>query len=97
LKIGVALSKIGNPQSKIRRGRGGTMEPIQPGTLVRDADGYYAIVLRAYANGALELFIGSGVTTLAGQHTVTPLGLRVGDPADPPASFREILSPRVVP
>jgi len=73
------------------------MEPIKPGTLVRDADGYYAIVLRAYANGALELFIGNGVRTLAGAHTVTPLGLRMGDPADPPASFHEIIDPRLLP
>ena len=67
------------------------MEPIKPGTLVRDADGYYAIVLLAYANGALELFLSNGLTTLAGAHTVTPLGLRVGDPANPPASFHELL------
>jgi len=67
---------------------------IQPGTLVRDADGYYAVVLAAYANGDLELFISNGVRTLAGAHTVTPLGLRAGDPADPPASFAEILDPR---
>jgi hypothetical protein len=73
------------------------MEPIRPGTLVRDADGFYAIVLRAYANGALDLFVGNGLRTLAGAHTVTPLGLRVGDPANPPASFHEILDPRFLP
>jgi len=73
------------------------MEPIRPGTLVRDADGYYAVVLRAYANGALELFIGNGIRTLASAHTVTPLGLRMGDPANPPASFCEIIDPRLLP
>ena len=73
------------------------MEPIKPGMLVRDADGYYAIVLRAYANGALELFIGNGVRTLAGTHTVTPLGLRADHPANPPASFAELLDPRWLP
>jgi hypothetical protein len=70
---------------------------ILPGTLVRDGDGYYALVLRAYANGALELFVSNGVRTLAGQHTVTPLGLRMGDSANPPASFYEILDPKVLP
>ena len=69
-------------------------EPIKPGILVRDGDGYYAIVLRVYANGALELFVGNGVRTLAGAHTVTPLGLRIGGPANPPASFHELLDPR---
>ena len=28
-------------------------EPIRPGALVRDGDGYYALVLKAYTNGAL--------------------------------------------
>lgn len=73
------------------------MEPVKRGDLVRDADGYYAIVLRAYANGALELFIGNGLRNLAGRHTVTPLGLRVGDPANPPASFQDIIDPKVLP
>jgi hypothetical protein len=73
------------------------MDLIKPGTLVRDADGFYGIVLRAYANGALDLFVGNGLRTLAGAHTVTPLGLRVGDPANPPASFHEILDPRFLP
>ena len=67
------------------------MRPIQPGDLVRDPDGYYAIVLRVYRNGALELVLSNGVVSLAPDHAVTPLGLRVGDPADPPASFREVL------
>ena len=66
---------------------------IQPGNLVRDADGYYAVVLRVYHNGALELFLSNGLTTLAGGDKVTPLGLRVGDAADPPASFHELLWP----
>jgi hypothetical protein len=73
-------------------GEGGG-EMIHPGTLVRDADGYYAIVLTVYRNDTLELFIGNGVKTLAGAHTVTPLGLRVGDQANPPASFDEIIYP----
>jgi len=76
------------------QGRGGAVEPIKPGVLVRDADGYYAIVLQAYANGALELFLGNGLTVLANADTVTPLGLRVGDPAHPPASFHELIYPR---
>jgi hypothetical protein len=73
------------------------VEPIQPGTLVRDADGYYAIVLRAYANGALELCLSDGVRTLAGRFTITRLGQRLGDPADPPASFVDIIDPRFLP
>ncbi len=73
------------------------MELIRPGTLVRDADGYYALVLRAYQNGALEICLANGVRTLAGQFTVTPLGQRMGDPADPPASFVDIIDPRVLP
>lgn len=73
------------------------MEPIKRGTLVRDADGYYAVVLRAYSNGALELCISNGLRTLAGAHTVTPLGLRVGDPANPPASFQDIIDPLLSP
>ncbi len=73
------------------------MDTIRPGTLVRDADGYYALVLRVYTNGALELFLANGLKTLASAHTVTPLGLRIGDPAYPPASFHEIIDPRVLP
>ena len=73
------------------------MEPIRPGNLVRDADGYYALVLRAYSNGVLELYLSNGVQILAGAHTVTPLGLRIGDPAHPPASFAEIIDPRFMP
>jgi hypothetical protein len=69
------------------------MQPIQPGNLVRDADGYYAIVLRCYHNGALELALSNGLTTLASAGTVTPLGLRVGDAASPPASFYELIWP----
>ena len=67
------------------------MQPIQPGNLVRDPDGYYAIVLRVYANGALELALANGLRSLAAGHAVTPLGLRVGDPATPPASFYEVI------
>ena len=66
---------------------------IQPGHLVRDADGYYALVLRVYHNGALELFRSNGLTTLSGGDKVTPLGLRVGDAASPPASFYELIWP----
>lgn len=73
------------------------MEPIKPGTLIRDADGYYAIVLRHYSNGALEICVSNGVRTLTDGHRVTPLGLRMGDPADPPASFHEIIDPRFLP
>ena len=73
------------------------MEPIKPGTLVRDADGFYAIVLRAYANGAVEICVSNGVRTLSDSHRLTRLGLRLGDPADPPASFREIIDPRFLP
>jgi hypothetical protein len=73
------------------------VEPVKRGDLVRDADGYYAVVLRAYANGALELCISNGLRTLAGRHTVTPLGLRVGDPANPPASFQDIIDPLIRP
>ncbi|MGZ5973775.1 MAG: hypothetical protein ACXWPK_10230 [Isosphaeraceae bacterium] len=73
------------------------MEPIRPGTLVRDADGFYAIVLRTYHNGALEICVSNGVRTLTDGHRVTPLGLRVGDPANPPASFQDIIDPRVLP
>jgi len=69
------------------------MQPIRPGNLVRDADGYYAVVLRVYHNGALELALSNGLTTLASSGTVTPLGLRVGDAADPPASFYELIWP----
>ena len=72
------------------------MEPIRPGDLVRDADGFYAIVLRSYTNGALEICVGDGVRTLTDGHRVTRLGLRVGDPADPPASFVDIIDPRVL-
>ncbi|MGZ3379597.1 MAG: hypothetical protein ACXVB2_12535 [Isosphaeraceae bacterium] len=72
------------------------MEPIKSGMLIRDADGYYAIVLRVYANGALEIFVSNGVRTLTDGHRVTPLGLRVGGPANPPASFHEIIDPRVL-
>ena len=73
------------------------MEPIRPGCLVRDADGYYAIVLKAYSNGALEICLSNGVRTLGASYTVTLLGLRMGDPANPPASFAEIIDPRVLP
>lgn len=73
------------------------MEPIKPGDLVRDADGYYALVLRVYTNGAVEIFVSNGVKTLSDGHRLTRLGLRLGDPADPPASFREIIDPRVLP
>ena len=73
------------------------MEPIRPGALVRDGDGYYALVLKAYTNGALELFLSNGLQTLASAHTVTVLGLRMGDPAHPPASFAEIIDPRFMP
>jgi hypothetical protein len=73
------------------------VEPIRPGTLVRDADGFYALVLCTYANGVLELIIGNGLRTLASAHTVTPLGLRMGDPANPPALFQDILDPKILP
>ena len=73
------------------------MQPIKPGDLVRDADGYYAIVLRVYTNGAVEIFVSNGVKTLSDGHRLTRLGLRMGDPADPPASFREIIDPRFLP
>ncbi len=69
-------------------------EWIRPGTLVRDADGYYGLVLLVYANGALELALGNGLTVLAARERVVPLGLRVGDPANPPASFAELFFPR---
>ena len=73
------------------------MEPIKPGDLVRDADGFYAIVLRAYRNGAVEICVSNGVRTLSDGHRLTRLGLRLGDPADPPASFHEIIDPRYLP
>jgi hypothetical protein len=71
--------------------------PIQPGDLVRDADGYYAVVLRVYTNGAVEIFVSNGVRTLSDGHRLTRLGRWMGDPADPPASFREIIDPRFLP
>jgi hypothetical protein len=70
---------------------------IRPGQLVRDADGYYALVLRAYANGALELHLSNGLTTLASAGTVTPLGLRMGDASSPPASFYDLIWPGGLP
>jgi hypothetical protein len=73
------------------------VEPIRPGDLVRDADGFYAVVLRVYANGAVEIFVCNGVRTLSDGHRLTRLGLRMGDPAVPPASFREIIDPRFLP
>lgn len=69
------------------------MELIKPGVLVRDHDGYYAVVLQVYANGALELALGNGLKVLAARERVVPLGLRVGDPANPPASFHELIYP----
>jgi hypothetical protein len=73
------------------------VEPIRPGDLVRDADGFYALVLRVYANGAVEIFVSNGVRTLSDGHRLTRLGQRMGDPGDPPASFREIIDPRFLP
>jgi hypothetical protein len=71
-------------------GEGGG-EMIHPGSLVRDADGYYALVLRCYQNGALDLQLSNGLRVLASAGTVTVLGLREGDEPNPPALFHEIL------
>ena len=73
------------------------MEPIKPGDLVRDADGYYAIVLIVYTNGAVEIFVefkAASADAVGRSQAHAPGLAEWATPADPPASFHEIIDPR---
>ena len=73
------------------------MEPIKPGTWSATPTVTMRSCSAHYSNGALEICVSNGVRTLTDGHRVTRLGLRMGDPADPPASFHEIIDPRFLP